>query len=416
MRRFFIAFFCVSIVISPAFAQARLGDFTMRGNASQEMKNEGFSAAHPSLPLNSKVKITNPRNGKEIEVTVIDRIIPSQNRIIDLSLPALQALGMRAGESVIITVSAPPRPAAQAQRQEGPIVELSEPRITVQPAGEQKTSETATVQTAENKNPAINETAAANPPLQAVVEEKDAEQEKKLQQPFNFTVNTYVNGTDDKSAQKDAAPANNTEFLAWLMTMSIDAREAREARESREFREARESRELREAMERASSAQQPPQNIIINPQPVVSPQPVINTQPIVNPQPVSSADSNQPAQSSDMSSAKQASSPAQFPVPVRNVQAVSVSPSPVSADAMQIIPSLPDRNSDKVYRLQVAAYSGADSANRASEFIRSAGFNVEQEYTGSMFRVLVTGISSPDVYPALVRLGSLGFGQIWVRE
>jgi cell division septation protein DedD len=79
---------------------------------------------------------------------------------------------------------------------------------------------------------------------------------------------------------------------------------------------------------------------------------------------------------------------------------------------------LPDRSSDKVFRLQVAAFSARDAADRLSERIRDVGFNVEveQEHTGAIFRVLVTGISASDVHAASVRLGSLGFGQIWVRE
>ncbi|MDR1839352.1 MAG: caspase family protein [Treponema sp.] len=80
------------------------GSFTMRGKASQEIQTDGLTARHPSFPLNSKVKVTNPRNGKEIEVTIIGRIDPSVNRIIDLSRSALEALELNSGEEVVITV------------------------------------------------------------------------------------------------------------------------------------------------------------------------------------------------------------------------------------------------------------------------------------------------------------------------
>ena len=67
MKRLFFAAFCALFILLDASAQARLGDFSMRGAASQEMTDEGLFGAHPSLPLNSKVKITNPNNGREVQ-------------------------------------------------------------------------------------------------------------------------------------------------------------------------------------------------------------------------------------------------------------------------------------------------------------------------------------------------------------
>jgi hypothetical protein len=55
-------------------------------------------------------------------------------------------------------------------------------------------------------------------------------------------------------------------------------------------------------------------------------------------------------------------------------------------------------------------------ARMTAEYISAAGFDVEQEQTGSIYRVMAVGIASVDVYQASVRLGSLGFGQVWVRE
>jgi cell division septation protein DedD len=83
---------------------------------------------------------------------------------------------------------------------------------------------------------------------------------------------------------------------------------------------------------------------------------------------------------------------------------------------MQIIPGLPDRSSRKIYRLQVGAYSSAESAARCYQSLRAAGFNPVQEQMGAIYRVLVTGIPAADVYSAAVRLGAMGVRQIWVRE
>jgi cell division protein FtsN len=90
--------------------------------------------------------------------------------------------------------------------------------------------------------------------------------------------------------------------------------------------------------------------------------------------------------------------------------------SPVVPETMQIIPGLPDRNSGKIYRLQVGAFTEYDIANRTAALIRNAGFEVLIEFSGAIYRVMATGIPSADVYPASIRLGSLGFAQVWVRE
>jgi rare lipoprotein A len=54
----------------------------------------GFTAAHPSLPLGSKIKVTNLANGKSVEVEITDRGPFAGNRIIDLSQAAAKALEM----------------------------------------------------------------------------------------------------------------------------------------------------------------------------------------------------------------------------------------------------------------------------------------------------------------------------------
>jgi rare lipoprotein A len=54
----------------------------------------GLTAAHPSLPFGSKIKVTNVANGKSVEVEVTDRGPFAENRIIDLSQAAAKALDM----------------------------------------------------------------------------------------------------------------------------------------------------------------------------------------------------------------------------------------------------------------------------------------------------------------------------------
>jgi rare lipoprotein A len=56
---------------------------------------EYFSAAHPTLPLPSYVKVTNIDNGSEIIVRVNDRGPFSGGRIIDVSKKCAEALGFK---------------------------------------------------------------------------------------------------------------------------------------------------------------------------------------------------------------------------------------------------------------------------------------------------------------------------------
>ena len=53
-----------------------------------------LTAAHPSLPFGSKIKVTNLANGKSVEVVITDRGPSSGNRIIDLSQGAAKVLEM----------------------------------------------------------------------------------------------------------------------------------------------------------------------------------------------------------------------------------------------------------------------------------------------------------------------------------
>ena len=54
----------------------------------------GLTAAHPSLPFGSRIKVTNLANGKSVEVEITDRGPFAGNRIIDLSQAAAKALEM----------------------------------------------------------------------------------------------------------------------------------------------------------------------------------------------------------------------------------------------------------------------------------------------------------------------------------
>lgn len=68
----------------------------------------GLTAAHPSLPFGSKIKVTNLANGKSVEVEITDRGPFVGNRIIDLSQAAAKALEMIESGTVTVRLELPP--------------------------------------------------------------------------------------------------------------------------------------------------------------------------------------------------------------------------------------------------------------------------------------------------------------------
>ena len=71
------------------------GDFNGKTTASGHTFDETkMTAAHRTLPLGSKAKVTNLDNGKSVEVEINDRGPYAKGRIIDLSHAAAKVLGI----------------------------------------------------------------------------------------------------------------------------------------------------------------------------------------------------------------------------------------------------------------------------------------------------------------------------------
>ncbi len=69
--------------------------FDGRKTASGEtFRQNALTAAHPSLPFGTRLKVTNMANGKTVKVRVNDRGPFAKGRIIDLSKKAAKRLGM----------------------------------------------------------------------------------------------------------------------------------------------------------------------------------------------------------------------------------------------------------------------------------------------------------------------------------
>lgn len=69
--------------------------FAGRKTASGEAYNpDALTMAHKTLPFGTRVKITNPKNGKSVTVRVNDRGPTQADRVGDVSLAAARKLGM----------------------------------------------------------------------------------------------------------------------------------------------------------------------------------------------------------------------------------------------------------------------------------------------------------------------------------
>jgi len=53
-----------------------------------------LTAAHPTLPFGTKVKITNEKNGKSVVVTINDRGPTQPDRVVDMSRAAAKKIGL----------------------------------------------------------------------------------------------------------------------------------------------------------------------------------------------------------------------------------------------------------------------------------------------------------------------------------
>ena len=94
------------------FAMAQISGFVQRGKAVPGLDVAEAAISHPSLPINSKVRVINNWNGKEIEVTVVGRIASSTSRIAVLSLAAWMMLELTPDTDISISANPLPPPSS----------------------------------------------------------------------------------------------------------------------------------------------------------------------------------------------------------------------------------------------------------------------------------------------------------------
>jgi len=92
---------------APAYAASQCGTASWyalhsKTASGERMNPAAMTAAHRSLPFGTKLKVTNPRNGKAVLVRVNDRGPFVKGRVLDLSKAAAAALGfVRSGHTKV---------------------------------------------------------------------------------------------------------------------------------------------------------------------------------------------------------------------------------------------------------------------------------------------------------------------------
>ncbi len=66
-----------------------------RTASGEQFDARSLTAAHPTLPMGSEVRVTNLRNGRWVDVRVNDRGPFGGNRVIDVSQAAAEEIGLK---------------------------------------------------------------------------------------------------------------------------------------------------------------------------------------------------------------------------------------------------------------------------------------------------------------------------------
>ena len=143
-------------------------EFNGRRTANGEIFNMNIvSAAHPTLPLPSIVRVTNLENGRAISVRVNDRGPFARGRIIDLSRRAAQLLGFELQGTARVRVEILPeesrQAALEAQGRTGQASDAAPPAVPVAPVTTQSLAPPGGLSAVPQAPAAPQQVAAAQP-------------------------------------------------------------------------------------------------------------------------------------------------------------------------------------------------------------------------------------------------------------
>jgi hypothetical protein len=468
MKRAVVFVFFAAVFTGLCAAQSMFRNFHQEGPASQEINTLEMTISHPSLPLGTQIRVTNPRNGKQISARVTGRIPATEGRIADLSRGVAEALELssRARNPVVLEIvnERTPRPAPPPPEPEELPPEPEEPEPEeLPPEPEEPEPEEAPPEPEEAPPP---EPATEEPPMLPPHEdpvkgegpeaspgpEGSPETEfvpgEDPQPPSVSTTDSKTQTTAPVSAQSpnitiynvlqspnsfatDSAPVNTggsgagagaegtqpqVPIIAAAPTASVstsDRRSNSSDNSSTTNTTAPPDPESNKPAVATATAQ------IVAPvqQPQGRVQPVPVQPPAVQPRPAQPVQPQQPVQPA------QPQQPRPQPVQPPAVQPQPVQPQPVQPPPIidrgtaVIRPRMPDAgDSGKIYRVQVGSYRDTWHAREAFDRLTTVGFSPSYEGYGDYIRVVISGVPAGDM-PSVARLlGRAGFTEALIRE
>jgi hypothetical protein len=339
-----------------ALVFAQSAPLTLEGKATQEMDDEEIAAAaNRNFPFDSTIKITNTETGKEIYAPVKGRIVPSRNsRIVDLSRAAWEALGLNADTIVTITLVPPSQLLSE-------ILDTTEYQDKSEP--EERTAE---LRPAELRPP------ETSPAEIRPAESRPAESRPKRETPrSDFSQPLYhllVLDRTYSALNSDIAGIESAHILY-------------------KFKHGKNGYliALYTSMNGPVFPVTPNKSrIMVN---------TTTTQKIVLKEYINSASFRRFVSN---------------PTVLSQLQKV--------LEGIKTIPTLPQANYGKTYRIQVGSYAKPENAAAAMRMLNHAGFAAGEEWYGSLRRVFAKDIPAAEISAAVQRLKSAGFTEVWIRE
>jgi rare lipoprotein A len=446
MKRLIIVIFLATIFTGLCAAQSQLRNFHQEGPASQEILTQELTASHPSLPLGTQVRVTNPRNGKQTTVRITGRIPATEGRIVDLSTGAAAALELptqgrnpvvleivpatRQRAAVTPTEELPPpivepvdelppeEPPPPEEPKEAPTEEQpqlpphEDPSKTAEPAVEYQyqyppTPETEYIPGADPQAPAVNTTDTKNQTTAPVsAQSPNITIYNVLQSPNSFA-------TDSAPVNAEGGAGGQAPITAAAPTATVSRSDQTTTRTNNPSTTTTSTNNPSTTTTSTNNPSTTTTTLPPTSQENNKPATATATAQIVVPQQPSQAgqgtvQSGQPTQPTQPATRPVQPSP-QPPEP-------SPLPPIVDRGTALIKPFMPNADNGKVYRVQVGSYQNTWHAREAYDRLTTVGFKPAYESYSDYIRVVIPGIPARDM-PAVARLlGRVGFTEALIRE
>jgi rare lipoprotein A (peptidoglycan hydrolase)/cell division protein FtsN len=426
-------------------------EFDGRPTASGEVFNSAlFTAAHPSLPFGTMLRITNRHNNRQAVVKVNDRGPFVSSRIIDLSQAAAQQLDMiSTGTAPVVVESLEQLQLSTLQSQgaytgtAAPYNQVSSPtQITapeVAPLPPEDPPALAQTQPAYQTQPP-----AGYQPQQPAYQAPAQAQPSAGYQPQQPAYQAPAQAQPSYPAQPPAGyQAQQPAYQAQQPSYSVPAQPAYPApAQTQPTYPAQPAYPAPAQTQPAYPQSAYPAPTQAQPAYPVQPQsaypapaqaqPAYPAQQQAQPAQPPEAQPRQPAylkpapaqpQGQDYQAPAQSQTPeylepvpAAAPIPVAPAARPAAAAVAVPLPPAEIKPAIPQGGTDKTYRIQVGAYRNPRNAADVFDKLKNVGLNPAYERSGEVYRVVLARVRAEEVPSIAEKLGTAGFQEALIRE